>query len=108
MIAALVPVIVATAPVANAPPADPRTAYVTPVDGVGAVQESVRPVAVTADTAIPAGALAKVRTALAAVAAPLPDTFVAMTEKVYDVFGVSPVMVAVVPAITAEPPPVTA
>ena len=48
------------------------------------------------------------RTALAAVAAPLPDTFVAMTEKVYDVFGVSPVMVAVVPAITAEPPPVTA
>ena len=107
MIAALVPVIVATAPVANAPPADPRTAYVTPVDGVGAVQESVRPVAVTADTAIPAGALAKVRTALAAVATPLPDTFVAATEKVYAVFAVSPLTVAEAPVNTAVPPPVT-
>jgi len=62
----------------------------------------IRPVAVTT------GAAGSVRTAVAAVAAPLPDTFVAATEKVYDVFGVSPVMVAVVPEIPTEPPPVTA
>ena len=40
-------------------------------------------------------------------AAPVPAAFVAVTEKVYAVFAVRPVTVAVVPLTVAVPPPVT-